>query len=193
MSALRGGVHRARQAVLRFTSREMFRAGITDILIANQIVGPRKIERLVQLCHQAEVKVSVDHPINVKHLGAIATEKQTEIDVLVEINTGMNRAGVQPGQSTVDLSVLVHQTCGLNFRGLMAWEGHTVGIEDEGKKRLKEHDKKIAEYKKDIKFDKDEKVLPAVAAKSSFLGHPSESYVGQFLTQLGFKEAFDFF
>ena len=113
----------------------MFRAGITDILIANQIVGPRKIERLVQLCHQAEVKVSVDHPTNVKHLGAIATEKQTEIDVLVEINTGMNRAGVQPGQSTVDLSVLVHQTCGLNFRGLMAWEGHTVGIEDEDKKR----------------------------------------------------------
>ncbi|RQM98993.1 iron citrate ABC transporter substrate-binding protein [Staphylococcus warneri] len=64
-----------------------------------------------------------------------------------------------------------------------------LGKEDQGKKRLKEHDKKIAEYKKDIKFDKDEKVLPAVAAKSSFLGHPSESYVGQFLTQLGFKEA----
>lgn len=64
-----------------------------------------------------------------------------------------------------------------------------LGKEKQGDKRLEEHDKKIAEYKKEIKFNKDEKVLPAVAAKSSFLGHPSESYVGQFLKELGFKEA----
>ncbi|MBM6508314.1 iron-dicitrate ABC transporter (binding lipoprotein) [Staphylococcus sp. 8AQ] len=64
-----------------------------------------------------------------------------------------------------------------------------LGKEKQGDKRLEEHDKKIAKYKKEIKFNKDEKVLPAVAAKSSFLGHPSESYVGQFLKELGFKEA----
>lgn len=64
-----------------------------------------------------------------------------------------------------------------------------LGKEKQGDKRLEEHDKKIDKYKKEIKFNKDEKVLPAVAAKSSFLGHPSESYVGQFLKELGFKEA----
>ncbi|BGE81847.1 ABC transporter substrate-binding protein [Staphylococcus petrasii] len=61
--------------------------------------------------------------------------------------------------------------------------------EDEGKKRLDEHKKKLAEYKDEIQFDKNEKVLPAVASKSGLLAHPSESYVGQFLTELGFKEA----
>ena len=38
-------------------------------------------------------------------------------------------------------------------------------------------------------MNKDEKVLPAVASKSGLLAHPSYSYVGQFLNQLGFKEA----
>lgn len=61
--------------------------------------------------------------------------------------------------------------------------------EDEGKKRLDEHKEKIAKYKDEIQFDKNEKVLPAVASKSGLLAHPSESYVGQFLSQLGFKEA----
>ena len=37
-------------------------------------------------------------------------------------------------------------------------------------------------------MDKNQKVLPAVAAKSGLLAHPSNSYVGQFLSQLGFKE-----
>ena len=38
-------------------------------------------------------------------------------------------------------------------------------------------------------MDKNLKVLPAVAVKSGLLAHPSNSYVGQFLSQLGFKEA----
>ena len=37
-------------------------------------------------------------------------------------------------------------------------------------------------------MDKNQKVLPAVAAKSGLLAHPSNSYVGQFLSQLGFKK-----
>jgi len=105
-------------------------AGITDILIANQVVARHKIRRLANLCRQAEVKVAVDHATNVAQLGQIASEYGTEIGILVEINTGMNRAGTLPGQPTVELSKLVNQTKGLRYRGLMAWEGHAVSIED---------------------------------------------------------------
>ncbi len=103
-------------------------AGITDILIANQVVARHKIRRLANLCRQAEVKVAVDHATNVAQLGQIASEYGTEIGILVEINTGMNRAGTLPGQPTVELSKLVNQTKGLRYRGLMAWEGHAVSI-----------------------------------------------------------------
>ncbi|MBM0867251.1 ferric citrate transport system substrate-binding protein [Staphylococcus auricularis] len=66
-----------------------------------------------------------------------------------------------------------------------------VGKEKEGQERLDEHNDKIDKYKKEIKLDKDEPVLAAVASKSGLLGHPESSYVGQFLKELGFNNALD--
>lgn len=60
--------------------------------------------------------------------------------------------------------------------------------EKEGEKRLAEHDKLI-NNKDEIKFDRNQKVLPAVVAKAGLLAHPNYSYVGQFLNELGFKNA----
>ena len=42
----------------------MAAAGIRDILVANQIVTPQKISRLINLRKHADVKVAVDHPNN---------------------------------------------------------------------------------------------------------------------------------
>lgn len=102
----------------------MAAAGIRDILVANQIVGPRKYARLVNLARQVDVKIAVDSDATLADLGKAATEKGVQVGILVEINTGMNRAGVLPGQPTVDLARKVHDTPGLAFRGVMAWEGH---------------------------------------------------------------------
>jgi D-serine deaminase-like pyridoxal phosphate-dependent protein len=108
----------------------MAAAGIHDILIANQIVGPHKIARLVHLRRYTDVKVAVDGEANAAELGAAARAKGVELGVLVELDTGMHRAGVAPGQPAVDLSRIVHQTPGLCYLGLMAWEGHTRAIAD---------------------------------------------------------------
>lgn len=108
----------------------MAQAGIRDILIANQIVGTRKITRLVHLNRSAEVKVAVDNAANVAELGRAAATAGVEIGVLVDVNTGMNRTGVAPGEAAVNLSRLVHGTAGLRYLGLMAWEGHTLGHGD---------------------------------------------------------------
>jgi len=110
--------------------------GILDLLVANQVVGPRKVERLVRLSRQADVKVAVDSAANVEEIGRIATAAGAEVNVLVELNTGMNRAGVQPGEAALALSRLAHETPGVCFKGLMAWEGHTVKIPDPEEKRL---------------------------------------------------------
>jgi len=101
-------------------------AGISDILIANQIVGQKKIARLTSLARHADVKVAVDHPQNVAAIGAAAQAAGAEVGMLIEVNTGMNRAGVQPELAVVELAQLICATPGLRFRGLMAWEGHTL-------------------------------------------------------------------
>jgi D-serine deaminase-like pyridoxal phosphate-dependent protein len=113
----------------------MAAAGIKDILIANEVVGPQKITRLVHLQRQADVKVAVDSEANVAAIGRAASEIGAEVGVVVEVDTGMNRAGVQPGQAALDLSRLVHQTNGLRYMGLMAWEGHAVAMTDPAEKR----------------------------------------------------------
>ncbi len=108
----------------------MAAAGITDILIANQVVGPRKYLRLVNLCHRVDVKIAVDSDATLADLGQAAVEKRVEVGILIELNNGMNRAGVSPGVQAVVLARKVHETPGLRLCGVMAWEGHAC-VEEE--------------------------------------------------------------
>ncbi|MGQ5220295.1 Fe(3+) dicitrate ABC transporter substrate-binding protein [Staphylococcus equorum] len=64
-----------------------------------------------------------------------------------------------------------------------------VGEEDKGKERLKEHRDLMSEYSKEITMDKSEPVLATVIAKSGLLSHPENTYVGELLKELGFKNA----
>jgi D-serine deaminase-like pyridoxal phosphate-dependent protein len=113
----------------------MAAAGITDILIANQIVGPIKTARLANLCRRADVKVAVDNEANVAELGEAAWAKGVEVGIVVEVDIGLTRAGVAPGAPVVALSRLVHGTPGLRYRGLMAWEGQARREPDMEKRR----------------------------------------------------------
>lgn len=108
----------------------MAAAGITDILVANEIVGPRKIARLVNLCRSADVKAAVDDPSNVAEIGAAAVGVGVEVGLLVDLDVGMQRTGVQPGEETLELAQLIHRTPGVHLAGLMAWEGHVLEIAD---------------------------------------------------------------
>ena len=113
----------------------MAAAGIKDILVANQIVGPQKITRLVNLQRHADVKVIVDCIENVQAIGAAAIAKGVTVGVLVEINVGMERAGVLPGEPAVALAKQIAATPGVAFRGLQTWEGHTLTLTDPAAKR----------------------------------------------------------
>ena len=82
----------------------MAAAGIRDILVANQVVGPQKTARLAAIQRHAEVKVAVDSLENVREIGAAAAQIGVEVGVLIEVDTGMHRAGVLPGEPVVALA-----------------------------------------------------------------------------------------
>jgi D-serine deaminase-like pyridoxal phosphate-dependent protein len=105
-------------------------AGITDIFIANQIVGPVKLRRLCELARRAKVRVCVDDPGNVAEMGRAAQEVGVTVEVLVEVDTGMGRCGVEPGQPALELARRVSRQPGLRFVGLQGYDGHLQMLPD---------------------------------------------------------------
>ncbi len=113
----------------------MVAAGIRDILVANQVVGPHKIARLAHLCRYSNVKVAVDESSVVTAIGQAASAIGATVGLVIEVNTGMNRAGVAPGAATVTLAHQIAATAGVRLAGLMTWEGHTLTETDPVRKR----------------------------------------------------------
>jgi 3-hydroxy-D-aspartate aldolase len=98
----------------------MVEGGIYDILIANQVVARDKIVRLCALARQADMKVCVDDPRNVRDLSEIAEHGGVTVGVLVEVDTSMGRAGVRRIEDAVELAKLAVGLPGLKFRGVMS-------------------------------------------------------------------------
>ena len=112
----------------------MAAAGIRDIMVANQIAGAQKIARLVRLRRSADVIVAVDEAANVAALASAAREAGVQLRVVIEVNIGLNRAGVEPGEPCLELARIIARTDGLSFAGVMAWEGHAAPISDPAEK-----------------------------------------------------------
>ena len=79
-------------------------AGITDILVASQIVTRSKINRLCALAGSNKIGVAVDNPQNVSDLSQAATAQGVTLGVLVELDVGLGRCGVSPSGEAVELS-----------------------------------------------------------------------------------------
>jgi D-serine deaminase-like pyridoxal phosphate-dependent protein len=97
----------------------MVEGGIGDVLVSNEIVGPRKLERLAALSRRAKIGVCVDHADNVRALAASGGK----LDVYIEIDVGMRRCGVPPGQPAVALAQEILKYENLRFAGLQAYQG----------------------------------------------------------------------
>ena len=87
-------------------------------LVSNQIVGRPRVLRLAALSKQAEwVGVCADHPDNVTQLDEAAGAMGAALNVLVEIDTGAERCGVEPGQPAVELAKQIDSATNMCFAG----------------------------------------------------------------------------
>ncbi len=125
-------------------------AGVKDILIANQIADPMKIYRLAGLARNgARITVLADNLENIAVLSRAALEFKTAVHVLVELDAGMKRCGVQTKEDAYALADRVNASEGLVFEGLQAYEGHLSHVAD----RLARYDgvKKMADMVLQVK------------------------------------------
>ena len=102
--------------------------GIESILIANEQGRRSKLDRIARLNRRAEVITCVDSPFHVEQAGAAGRDAGVDVPVLVDLNVGMERTGLTPGEAPRDLARLIERTPGVRFMGLMGYEGHLLTV-----------------------------------------------------------------
>ncbi len=115
----------------------MAAGGVRDILIANMIVGPRKIERVAALRRWADPIIACDHFAQVSPLAEVCRSHGVEVRMLIEVNTGLDRVGVCPGKDTLELAQAIDRLKGVKFAGIMGYEGHLLQIAEPAEKERK--------------------------------------------------------
>lgn len=104
------------------------RGGVPSVLIANEVATRAKAATIAELQLTAEVIVCVDSIAGVRLLDAAGRAAGVEIPVMVEIDIGMARAGVQPGPELDRLVAVLVATETLRLAGVMGYEGHTLDL-----------------------------------------------------------------
>lgn len=101
----------------------MANGGVSDVLVTNEVVGAKKLERLAALSRRITVAVCADNAENVDALDAAAAKYATVLSVLVEVDVGAGRCGVCPGEEARDLARRIDRAPNLGFGGIQAYHG----------------------------------------------------------------------
>ena len=109
----------------------MVAAGIDDVLVANEVVDPAKIARLVALADAARDRRRRRRP----GAGGAALARRrgagVTVDVLIDVDIGLHRCGVASAAEAVALAAVIERLPGLRLGGLMGYEGRVrLSVED---------------------------------------------------------------
>jgi D-serine deaminase-like pyridoxal phosphate-dependent protein len=110
-------------------------AGIRDIVIGNQIVGDAKLRRLTDLAERCKLAVCVDSGENVQSISDAACRARSPIGILVEVDVGQGRCGVELPEQAVQLAFQVLDHPGLELIGLQGYDGQNQHIFDPVERR----------------------------------------------------------
>jgi D-serine deaminase-like pyridoxal phosphate-dependent protein len=114
----------------------MAQAGISDILIANEIIGNFKTQRLAKIAKYCDLKVAVDDLENARAISRAASSNGSQVGLIVDVNLSgsgskddpklegmLNRCGVHPGKPGAELAAEISKLPNVHFKGIMGYEG----------------------------------------------------------------------
>lgn len=111
-------------------------AGLDNILVANQIADPAGLAALARAAGKKHVTIAVDCEKHVELLQAVAERHGVRFGLLIEIDVGMGRCGLNFGSDAlVPLAATIKSAGRLELLGLQGYEGHVVVREDRGMRR----------------------------------------------------------
>src|ERR1700677_2211263 len=97
--------------------------GVGDILVSNEVAGPRKLARFAALSRISTAAICVDSEAGVAALEAAAEDAGLRLTALIESDVGMDRCGIPPGPAVTALAQRIAASRWLRFGGLQAYQG----------------------------------------------------------------------
>ncbi len=108
-------------------------AGFDDLHITCPIIGPAKVRRLVELFQRhRKIRIVVDCEVGASAIND-ALEKlgiEEPMLTLIDLDVGLHRTGVKPGQPAMDLIKYVGRLKHLKIIGVQGYEGHLQHLHD---------------------------------------------------------------
>jgi D-serine deaminase-like pyridoxal phosphate-dependent protein len=118
----------------------MSRSGVKDLLLAYPTIGHRKLGRIAPLVKAGGLTLVSDSPEATAGYHRLAEHLGCTIPVLVEVDTGMDRVGVEPS-AVLKAAREIASTPGLKLRGVMTHAGHAHHATDvRGIERVARHE-----------------------------------------------------
>ena len=99
-------------------------AGLDDLFVVNTVSHPAKLRVLAELARDHRILVAVDEAANAAAHSAAAVAAGSTLGIMVEVDTGMDRCGVDTAADCLALARQVADLPGLSFEGITGYEGH---------------------------------------------------------------------
>jgi len=101
-------------------------AGGTDVLLAYPLVGPnlKRFALLVRGYRGTTFRATVDNPDSARDLSEAVQGLDRSVPVLLDLEIGMGRTGIAPGEAAAELYALLDRLPNLQPDGLHAYDGH---------------------------------------------------------------------
>src|SRR5262249_24789614 len=109
----------------------MLGAEPTDVLVAYPIIGHTKLGRLMEVARRTQVTVALDNLFGARQLSDAARAAQVEVGVLAELDVGLGRVGVSPGQ-VLALAQAMEKLPHLRFEGITFYPGQIKSLDESG-------------------------------------------------------------
>jgi D-serine deaminase-like pyridoxal phosphate-dependent protein len=102
-----------------------------DLLVAFPVIGKPKLRRLAAIAGITRVTVALDSLFAAQQLSQAAVSANVRFGVFVEVDVGLGRVGVAPGDAALDLTRAVAALPHLDWRGITFYPGHIKNQDEE--------------------------------------------------------------
>ncbi len=114
----------------------MMGASPHDLLVAFPVIGRAKLARLVKVARRTRITVALDSLLAAQQLSEAADSAGVSFGVLAEMDAGLGRVGVSPGEPLLELARSISKLPGLKFEGIAFYPGHIKDLDEPGRRAL---------------------------------------------------------